>query len=94
MNVETGIYLAAKVFTAFIGCIKTEGPITGNGGGKVVDKGTTVVAESTGVANEAFGVKSDDFFHGDKDSANEWKNQIYLDFPECSLTSRIEKSEE
>ena len=66
MNVGTGIYLAAKVFTAFIGCIKTEGPIAGNGGGKVVDKGTTVVAESTGVANEAFGVISDNFFHGGK----------------------------
>ena len=92
MNVGTGIYLAAKVFTAFIGCIKTEGPIAGNGGGKVVDKGTTVVAESTGVANEAFGVISDNVFHGDKVSANEWKNQIYLSFPECSLTSRIEKT--
>jgi hypothetical protein len=31
-------------------------------------------------------------FHGDKVSANEWKNQIYLSFPECSLTSRIEKT--
>ena len=92
LQIGTGGYLAAKVFTAFIGCIKTEGPIAGNGGGKVVDKGTTVVAESTGVADEAFGVISDNVFHGDKVSANEWKNQIYLSFPECSLTSRIEKT--
>ena len=73
--------MAAKVFTAFIGCIKTEGPIAGNGGGKVVDKGTTVVAESTGVADEAFGVISDNVFHGDKDSAkfrfNEEKEKYF-----------------
>jgi hypothetical protein len=84
--------LLAEVFSAFVGSVEAEEVVVSSGTQEVVDEGAPVTAETSGVTHNTLGIKSDDVFHGDKVSANEWKNQIYLSFPECSLTSRIEKT--